>query len=150
MAKSAAHQKQEAKVQESKEPVLNSKPAPVQDTVDKFLNDLASLTYYDIHGSRVLFKDLPDAEQAVWMDTARSMVESLGKMNKKIVNYEEPAEIEANRNRNINRLTEIIQDFISGLKIIKCQKCGGNGEIRRGIFPSHELAHRIWGSKATP
>lgn len=109
-----------------------------------FTHELAALTYYKINGTKTQFEMLPEAERSTWYQLAGSVIVALDKMNKMVVAKKEVVDIESGRNKNINRLTEIIVNFVSGLKAIKCPKCGSNAELRALIFPSNELAHRIW------
>ena len=110
----------------------------------KFISELAALTYYNIHGTKIKYESLPDSEQKGWRDIAAAVLVGLDKLNKMVVLKVTPQESEGVRNKNIEVLTKIIQDFVMGLKSIKCPKCGSEAELRPLIFPCTELAHRVW------
>ena len=111
---------------------------------DHFVFELASLAYYTLNGTTVIFDKLPEDEQEYWQKIAGASIIGLDKLNKMIVPKEEQADIELKRNKNINRLTVIIKDFLKGIKTVRCPKCGSNAEVRPLVFPCEELAHKIW------
>lgn len=110
----------------------------------KFIADLGSLMFYQIHGSKQPFESQPEPEKQHWYDLAVSAHLSIDKLNMMIAPRVEPEDVELKRNKNVRTLTNIIENFVKGLKTIKCPKCGTNAEIRPMIFPCTELANRIW------
>lgn len=110
----------------------------------KELDQLPALMYYEMQGTKVPFEKLNEEEVSKWESLAVAALFSLSKMDKMIVKKVEQKVIEGDRNKNVNILTTIISDFVSNLKSIKCPKCGSTPEIRSLVFPSQELAFRIW------
>lgn len=119
----------------------------VVDKHNKFVMEYGALIFYEKQGSKVSFESLPEAEKEQWYGLAVSSRIALDKMNKVVIDRSEHrsrAEEELDRNKFVSRLTLIIHEFVKGLKMLKCPKCGSNAEVRGALFPCEELACRIW------
>lgn len=108
-----------------------------------FINDLASLTYYGIHGTKTAFESLPEAERDTWARMAGTVLISLDKLNKMVVVKVEPEETEERRLKNVALLKDIVSQFVQGVKTVRCPRCGSSADLRPALFPCEELAFRI-------
>lgn len=106
---------------------------------------LGALIYYKIHGTKILFTSLPEAERKGWEEIAEAARIGLDQMGLSVVPYKAPQEVEANKMKNIDIITGIIENFVKKLNILKCPQCGKSDKVKLGLFPCRELAHKIWG-----
>ena len=136
--------KSTVKQEELKETPATVQTPEVKGETNQFMNDLSALTYYQINGSKIKFESLPEAEKNSYVKLAAGVLVSLDKMNKMVAPKVSAKQVETDNHKNVQLLTSIIENFVKGLKTIKCPKCGSNAEIRALIFPCTELAHRIW------
>lgn len=110
----------------------------------EFVIDLASMIYRKTIFAKTTPWDSLDAQQkSGWCMTAEHALISLDQMNKEIVSKRDIKKEEYTRNKNVDILKTIIDNFIAGLTALKCPECGKTRKIRMGLFPSEELAHKI-------
>lgn len=100
---------------------------PIQDLVF----NIAALLYYDDGNKQSFEKQTEDVQKAYLEKSAKFLVilDKLGKQAGPKINEKE---VEEKRARHIEILTDIIRNFVSGLKTTK-----------PAHFPHEELAHRI-------
>lgn len=111
----------------------------------QFVIDLASLMYMQtIMAQEVKWNELSSTDKATWCSHAASALSSLDKMNREIIEKRDIKKEEYQFNRNITILKTIIENFIAQLKVFKCPECGKDRKIKIGLFPSEELAHKIF------
>lgn len=111
---------------------------------NKFVGEFGELMYLNSVKSPKPFGSLLEEERQLWFGRAVAALISLDKMNKMVAPKRVQKDIEYDRNKNIGIMAQIISVFVSGIKTIKCPKCGSNAELRSKIFPCEELAARIW------
>ena len=110
---------------------------------DPFIKNLAILMYLSENDNGPKFEDLDDERKQIWKKRAVTVIVAIEKLNKMIVPKREREVAEKDFNEQVEQLTLSIEQFLEGIKTVKCPKCGGSADIKRALFPSKELAFRI-------
>lgn len=150
MVKTKANSKLAAGSKNEEESIV-SKEAPISETAatnptegyPPLVIDLASLLFYQEHGSGLKFEYLANDLREEWFRRATAVFIVLDKMNKRVVTKEDIAVTERRHMKNIDILKTIIENFVVNIKLLKCGTCGKDRKVRLSMFPSEELAHKI-------
>ena len=110
--------------------------SPVPDQIPaNFVKQFAALLYYagtENTPEQKQYEELEEKEQSPWLRQVLDILLAIDKLNMMLVKKVSQEESEQKERKNIEILTQIISDFVKGLKTTK-----------PSLFPSEELAHRI-------
>lgn len=100
--------------------------------------ELGALMYYEdpqvnTAGKLISFEKLHQDNQRVWIQRGAQCLSAVGKMNKILAPKVDPEAVRVERMKHLDILTNIIKEFVKGLKTTKPEH-----------FPCEELAHRIY------